>query len=202
MTAVYSWSILRFISTLFGAALFSGQPAHSWNAQAFSFLKEEVTFTICAPDTIEVQGKYWFINRNDDSVSTSIFYPFPLGVNSCFPHRIAVNRFNKPKAVPFHSMPDGIGWRLDLSAHSVDSVCVEYRQRVKRGVGEYIVSTTKLWKLPLQKADFKIRVPTFMTLSYWSFMADSLYTSGDTVTYYAHFDSFFPDSEMVVRWHW
>jgi hypothetical protein len=181
--------------------LLTAIPVKSWSMPELSFLKEDITFTICAPDTIEILGIYWFSNTGDESVTTTIFYPFPLDSNAAFPHYIDVKRYDSRKAIAYRQLTNGIEWRQTVPARGLDSVLVVYRQKVKKGIGQYIVSTTKLWDKPLQKADFKVRVPPNTLMTFWTFQTDSMCTNNDTLIYYSQFKSFMPDEEMNVRWH-
>lgn len=83
---------------------------------------------------------------------------------------------------------------------SRNSNCRLARPPVKKGVGRYIVSTTKMWGKPLQKADFTLRVSRCITMTFWAFQTDSLTSTRDTTKYHSHFDFFMPDGEMDVRW--
>ena len=176
-------------------------PVKSWSMSELSFFKENITFTICAPDTIEIRGIYWFSNTGNDSVTTTIYYPFPLDTGEVFPHYIEVTRHGTRKAISYRQVTNGIEWRQTVPARGLDSVLVVYRQKVKKGVGQYIVSTTKFWDKALQKADFEVRIPKRMVMTFWTFQADSISTTRDMIIYHSHFDSFLPDREMDVRWH-
>ena len=192
---------LRILSGLMGMLFIGTNAATSARAPELSFCKENITFTICAPDTVEVSGIYWFSNTGDSSVSTIITYPFPVDSNAEYPYHIVVTRCSTRKPVVFKQFPFGIEWHQSVSARGFDSVLVIYRQKVKKGVGQYIVSTTKQWGKPLQKADFTLCVPRRITMTFWAFQADSLTATQDTILYHSHFKSFLPDGEMEVRWH-
>ena len=190
---------LRF-SLLFEMTFIAILPVKSWGAPKLSFFKENITFTICAQDTIEVHGIYWFSNTGDDSISTYITYPFPIDSNAAYPYYIVVAQSDTHKTVAYQKFSRGISWRQSVPARGFDSVSVVYRQKVKKGCGQYIVSTTKLWGKPLQKANFTVRVPRRITMIFWTFQADSVTTTNDTILYHSYFNSFLPDGEMEVHW--
>lgn len=185
---------------LTGLFLFAVSVVNSGADDGFCFAKENITAVITAPDTIEIRGMYWFENGSSQSVSTMIYYPFPIDSNALYPCQVNVYKGDMSALIPHKKGLSGIDWPITIKPHSTDSIFVKYVQKVKHGYGSYIVSTTKHWPRPLQIADFRVLVPSDRTLTYWSFAADSIRQKGDTLTYYARHQNFFPDSEMFFRW--
>jgi hypothetical protein len=175
-------------------------PAQLQCEPVFQFNKEYIKVKIIAPDTIEVQGMYWFVNTGADNTETVIYYPFPVDTTSLYPHAIELQNGDKSKSIVYQKLPKGIEWNMSFPIHGNDSVFVMYRQKVKKGSGYYIVSTTKCWDRPLKTADFTILVPKMFTLTFWTFTADSLQMKNDMLVYNSHFESFYPDGEMYLRW--
>ncbi|HMA65898.1 MAG: hypothetical protein ACM31E_04230 [Fibrobacterota bacterium] len=185
---------------LYGLFLFVVSAVNSRTDDGFCFAKENITAVIVASDTIEIRGMYWFGNNSAQSVSTMIYYPFPIDSNASYPCRVNVYKGDMSAIIPHKKGHSGIDWPMTIKPQSTDSIYVKYVQKVKPGYGCYIVSTTKQWTKPLQVADFRVLVPSDWTLSYWSFAADSIRPKGDTLTYFARYYNFFPDSEMFFRW--
>ena len=146
------------------------------------------------------QRKHFIYNLRTCHCQPLIFNPFPIDTNASYPCRIAVYRGDCRTAVSFQRQPRGIEWRQNIRARKVDSTVVTYVQKVKKGFGQYIISTTRQWGKPLQNADFTVQVPSRMTLTFWSFQANSVTVKDDTTFYRSNFNSFWPEREMEVRW--
>ncbi len=164
------------------------------------FQRERVDATIRACDTLEIRGIYWFVNEDTAPVSTPIYYPFPIDSFSAYPHSIELARLADKRPMNFSRLPEGIEWDMTLVAGTVDSFQVVYRQVVRRGRGNYIVTTAQAWGRPLQKADFSVTVAPPSVMTFWAFRNDSLTAVGDTLIYHAHYEPFSPVVDMSMRW--
>ena len=165
-----------------------------------SFQKERVDAVICAPDTLEIRGIYWFVNEDATAISAAIYYPFPIDSVSAYPHYITVARLPRKQPIRFDTLPDGIRWDMHLKGKCGDSVLVVYRQLNSRMQGRYIVTTARLWGKPLRSAEFSIAVPPGIILDYWSFQYDSIDSHRDTLIYRSRHAPFSPDVDMLMRW--
>lgn len=165
-----------------------------------TFKKENITVSIIACDTLEVQGIYFFENRDSSSATMMIHYPFPVDDSWQYPHLISVENLSERKPVDFITKRDGVNWYLSLPPLSVDSTKVIYRQRVFRLRGRYILTTTQDWGKPLEKAAFKVVVPENSTLTYWSFQSDSVSVKNGQVIYQAWKENFYPEEDLMLEW--
>lgn len=171
--------------------------------QSFSgitFKKENITVNIIACDTFEVQGIYFFENRDSSSATIMIHYPFPLDDSWQYPNYISVVNLTTRKSIHFVEKKDGVNWYLSLPPFSVDSTKVIYRQRVFRQRGRYILTTTRDWKKPLEEAAFKVVVPENSTLTYWSFQSDSVSVKNGQMIYQAWKENFYPEEDLLLEW--
>lgn len=164
------------------------------------FSRERVDAFIYSKDTLEIRGIYWFTNSSKDKINTGIFYPFPLDSNCLYPHFIEVFHLPGNLPVDFNKSPDGIIWKIELAAKSVDSFKVVYKQIISGMQGRYIVTSAKAWGTPLQTATFSVSMPEDIVLDYWAFKSDSIVVKENAITYYATFTPFWPETDMYMRW--
>ena len=165
-----------------------------------SFPKERIDALIRSPDTLEIQGIYWFVNADKSPVSTAIYYPFPIDSFGAYPHFISLTRLADKRPMHFDTLPEGIQWTQSLAGGATDSIRVVYCQRIRHQQGRYIVTTAKLWGRPLKRADFSVTVPPKILLDFWSYPCDSVGSKSDSLTYHCHYAPFSPDADMLMRW--
>ncbi len=118
-----------------------------------AFQKESVIAIVTACDTLEVRGYYYFVNTDTVRSSVSIYYPFPVDSTLSYPHRIEVQRMSDRIPLRYLVKREGIVWDMAIPGHAADSIRVVYRQYAPLHSGRYILSTTRYWKKPLEKAD-------------------------------------------------
>ena len=72
------------------------------------FQKEEITATVIACDTLEISGVYYFVNRDTATVSTVVYYPFPVDGMMKYPSSISVVLLSNRRPVSFSPQKKGI----------------------------------------------------------------------------------------------
>jgi hypothetical protein len=165
------------------------------------FQKESIVAVITACNTLEIQGTYYFLNNDTSTMSTVIYYPFPVDSSLLYPHYISVVRLSNHEKISYIQKQEGISWYQITPPGSTDSIQVTYRQKTRKTNGRYILTTTQDWQRPLEQAAFTVITPDNITLSYWSFQYDSVSMRNGRMYYYSFQKNFFPNSDMLLKWN-
>ncbi len=164
------------------------------------FRRERIEATVIACDTLKIKGTYFFENTDSLSHTTSIYYPFPVDSILAYPHFIELIRSSGKLDTTFAKVTKGIRWRMTVGAGETDSIVVTYMQKTTTAQGRYILTTTKFWGKPLKDATFTVAVPDGITLAFWSFTSDTVFTRNDALVYSTRRSDFLPGEDMVLRW--
>lgn len=165
------------------------------------FVRERVVVEV-AEDHTRVVGTYVFRNTSDGPRDEPMFCPFPIDRGHLYPSQVEVEEQRGDSLAPlgFASRDMGVAWRLWLDAGEERVVRVEYTQRTLARRAVYIVTTTKLWRRPIERAEFEVRVPAALRGVRLSFEPDRVESAGDTVLYLMTREQFMPDEDLVVTW--
>lgn len=170
------------------------------NAGSILFERERIDAVLLSCDTLEISGIYYFSNIDSSAKTMSIFYPFPIDSFHIYPHFIRLVAMSKKQDTSYSMLSGGIGFNISVGPGKTDSIKIIYRQKIHHGQGRYILTTTKYWNKPFERADYSITFPLQITLNYWSFQFDSLAQNKDNITYFAHRKLFMPTEDMIMKW--
>jgi hypothetical protein len=165
------------------------------------FVRERVVVEVAEGQT-RVVGTYVFRNTSDGPRDEAMFYPFPIDREHLYPSRVEVEEQRGDSLAPLGFTPRdmGVAWRLRFDAGEERVVRVEYSQRTLARRAVYIVTTTKSWRRPIERAEFEFRVPATLRGVRVSFEPDRVASVGDTVLYIMAREQFMPDEDLVVTW--
>lgn len=168
-------------------------------SQSLQFVKENLNFEITESE-FTVDGIYYFRNTTIDTIRQYLVYPFPqnseLGEvtsvigSAVYPEKDLdiVKNFNQ-KAAHF---------RLKVYPGDTAVTHIVYKQEIRENQAEYILTSTKAWNKPLEKADFTLKVPIHIKIDSLSYNADSLCCNKDFYLYKWYFKDFMPDRNFYV----
>jgi hypothetical protein len=164
------------------------------------FASENIFLSIALPDTLCVTGEYFFASKSGARVSTPIVYPFPVDSIHAFPHVVSITQSGK--RIPFETQSENgtMVFSLNFDAGALPCVTIRYRQRLKRPVARYILTSTGTWGEPLQAGYFRIALPMRATLSYLSYLSDTVFTCGDSTIFEFSRKDFMPEKDIVVEY--
>ena len=77
---------------------------------------------------------------------------------------------------------------------------VVYKQHVRNCKGKYILLTTHAWGEPLHDSHYSVTISSSLTLTYLSYVCDSIKSGNHGLTYYFYRDNFLPDRDIDVSW--
>jgi hypothetical protein len=120
------------------------------------FVEEEVAVSVF-PDRIEVRGDYYFENPRPFPALQLIGYPYPVDENHPVPSSVRAELL-APNAHPLSvwNAFDQTFLVLWVGARARKSIRIEYTQEAKTPDAVYILTTTKDWPRPLEKAVLRL----------------------------------------------
>jgi hypothetical protein len=169
------------------------------SAGELRFASENMFISIAPPDTLCVQGEYFFASKSGEPLSTPVAYPFPVDSLHAFPHVIRVEQ--KGKLLPFEPQVRSatIVFPLKLDKNETSCVTISYRQKLSRPKARYIITTTQTWGEPLAWGYYRIAMPSGAALSYLSYPSDSVFSRADSTIYEFRKKNFMPERDIVVE---
>jgi hypothetical protein len=149
-----------------------------------------------------VNGLYYMRNLTDRPLELGIEYPFPVGGPNKYPFQIFVDDVTDEGETPMGFIPeaDAVRFTLRFEPEQERAFRVRYAQQVKGGRATYIVTTTKRWQRPIERAEFEIRIPAELQNPTISMEPDRVEVRGDTTFYYVLETDFYPDEDIIVSW--
>lgn len=165
------------------------------------FVREHVRVEPSERQT-RVVGVYIFRNDSDAPSDVGMRYPFPIDRGHLYPTRIRVHeeRGGVPEPMGFVREDAGIAWRMRFAPREERTVRVEYTQDIREKRAIYIVTTTRQWLRPIERAEFEFRVPAALKSVRLSFEPDRSEVVGDTIVYHMTRTEFMPERDLTVTW--
>ncbi|MDM8522098.1 hypothetical protein QUF80_01900 [Desulfococcaceae bacterium HSG8] len=120
------------------------------------FIREQIDIRVC-PDHISVRGIYVFKNPFPFPVVQGFFYPVPTDEDHPEPVLLSAEKLLPgQKTVPLNSVFGKFRYNLFFRAKEEIAIQIEYRQDALEKNACYILTTTKLWKYPLQQGLYRL----------------------------------------------
>ena len=168
--------------------------------QSLQFYEEALFFEI-RDGYFEVDGQYYFKNSGSHDIHQILFYPFPLDemhgkIDSVFITDIA--GFEEDLII--NQTEKGVSFRLSIEAGKEKIYRIYYRQRAPDRRAKYILTTTGQWGQPLKKAFYQLKMPSDISITYFSYPPDKEEKQRNYRIYYWYMESFMPDKDFVVEW--
>jgi hypothetical protein len=165
----------------------------------------EVIRMVVQPGRLSVHALYRFISSEESREwPLMLFFPYPqdslMGKAEMALLEVATPEENWLRA-GFTDSPDGRGarWRVPLLADTT-LVRAIYHQDLLGDYARYIVTTTAVWKEPLEHARFEIFLPDSAQDPEFSYPFAPPATPGGP--YVHETEDFFPERDITVRWSW
>lgn len=147
-----------------------------------------------APGVLEVRGNYHLASTAADPLVAVLFYPFPLDSTCVYPDSVEI------AGRDFARSDSGVSFRMRFRPGAEDSFFAYYRQPLRAGSARYIVTSTRKWQRPIDRARFRVTVPAAFEDVKLSYRPDSVRRTDSTVTYVFSRHGFFPDRDVMVNW--
>lgn len=168
-------------------------------SQSIQFARERITINV-EGSSCSLDADYYFKNNGSVAAGWSIFYPLLNTEALPFPDSIIVVDGSTGNTLPIDTSTHGVLFHLKVPPQSTKKIRVRYHQQTPAGKFEYILTTTKAWGRPLERAEFSIVVPDSLELISCSPSFDTKKRSGQETVYYIKRNNFMPDSNLIVQW--
>lgn len=166
--------------------------------QQAEFCFEDITFNLDG-NYFGVEGHYWFANNNKETIKAEIFYPFPNAKEEKI-DSIKVIDISKLKEIRYRSEREqGISFPLVIKAKDTLLIKISYRQKLNSDSAVYILRSTRMWKKPLSKAEYKLIIPGSFQVETFSYAPDKLFNVESKKIYYWKKCNFMPNDDMVFH---
>jgi len=164
------------------------------------FWKETIALEVVSPDTLVIKGTYLFTSKSGDAGRYALYYPFPLDSAMDYPSSITVTSEGGQKVFPFVREKEGVDFTVQVPKAGACTTMVVYKQHVRNCRGKYILLTTHSWGEPLHDSHYSVTIASSLTLTYLSYVCDSIKSGNHGLTYYFYRDNFLPDRDIDVSW--
>jgi len=178
---------LFFISSLYAGTISGQNPVR--------FVAESIVFRYDAP-WFSVNGIYCFLSRKHKSVSQGITFPFPC--RSAEIDTLAIFDMDQGLAVPFERKDSAIHFTLRVSANDTLRLNIFYRQRIHGAVMKYILTTTRHWGEPLQKAVYRFEATGLREDPLFSYPPDRHIGNEHRRVFFWNLHHFMPDRDFLI----
>jgi hypothetical protein len=164
------------------------RPQVSFTEEYIEFRLRETTFT--------VNGNYFFVNNTPGLVSKEITYPFPVPMSDIDSVRI----FNiaEGKLVQYHKSDRAVVFHLNIQPSDTMRLNIFYREKGIRDTVHYILTTTKNWGEPLQKAQYTFETERNRNIKSFSYPPDNSSRTNKAQKYSWTRKNFLPDKDFIV----
>ena len=169
-------------------------------AGGIRFWKETIAIEIMSPDTLVIKGTYLFTSKTGDAGRYTLYYPFPLDSAMDYPSSIAVTSEDGQRAFLYVKEKEGVNFSVQVPKAGACTTKVVYKQHVRRCKGKYILLTTHAWGEPLHDSHYSVTIASSLTLTYLSYVCDSIKSGNHGLTYYFYRDNFLPERDIDVSW--
>jgi hypothetical protein len=167
-------------------------------ATSCTFAAEEVTITL-SPRTARVRGVYTFCNAGAEDASLAVTYPFAAADGLGAPENVAVCD-EAGLAVPFAWFGDEISFDVEVPAGGRADVVVAFEQRCAADRFTYLVTTTREWGRPLERARFIVETSASLGPVASTYPLERVADDGATVKYGFTRENFYPEEELTLSW--
>jgi hypothetical protein len=200
-TIGFRWLLLPGVILGAAAAIAVGPPAagEAPIQPGMRFEREHIRLWV-QPAGVRVDGTYHFRNEFSTARVVPLLYPFPVDASHPWPTRIVVSSATGD-TLPF-SRPcsDAILLRVEMPAGGVGSIRVVYDQPSLDGTACYILTTTRVWERPLDRADFEIHIPSGIELESIAYDVDEMVERPTERVYLFRREGFMPTQDLCVSW--
>lgn len=163
------------------------------------FLREEIDVQVLG-DSCIVTGTYHFRNVTGERVAQELFYPFPGRNDLPPPARVEATNLTTGERVALTRVAQGDVFTVVLPPRGEFAYQVRYVQATPLAHMIYLLTSTRHWNRPLERAEYSIVVPSQYTLTSLSIPADTTFSSPAGHTYRATKVNFMPIQDLVLHW--
>lgn len=186
---------MRLFALLFILFIFS----ITGNAQIADFYKEYITIEI-KKSSVEINGVYQLRNPEEIDLEMNLHYPFPLdSMYGKVRNLYAFERLNDSVINRLGGQNEkGAMVELKIPAKSEKTLYIGYTQELLGNKAEYILTTTKKWKKPLESSEFELILPAGTKIDDVTYKAINRLATNNKLHYYFRETNFMPQVNFKV----
>jgi len=174
-------------------------PGFRLPAQTVEFAGESINVRI-HDSTCELEGVYTFRNSGPSPADRAIFYPLLRTGDLPYPDSVAVMDDVTGDRMHFEPAREGILFHLEVRPERPRRIRIWYRQQTPARRFEYILTTTRSWGKPLDRAEFHIQIPESLRLLSCSPPCDTREQVDRVTVYHVLKRNFMPVSNLAITW--
>ncbi len=151
-------------------------------SQKIEFFKEDLKFSLNG-ELFVVDGLYYFRNTTDTEVKQMLFYPFPdveVYGEIAF---IQITKANDTISQLATQTSKGSLFKVQIPANAEIAFHISYGQKLKSDKAKYIITTTQKWGTPFEQADYRLEIPSSLSITNFSIPPDTRFQK-DTLMIY------------------
>ena len=171
---------------------------HGMCAQSLGFFEESLLFEISG-DFFTVDGQYYFRNTGQSDIHQILFYPFPADDDPLSIDSVSVTETPvAEEQLLVHRSDKGFSFLVQLKAGEEKAYHIFYRQKVSHHA-RYILTSTRQWGNPLEKAFYQLKVPLEIKPTSFSYPPDYQEENLDETIYIWYRENFMPDKDFEIE---
>jgi hypothetical protein len=147
-----------------------------------------------------VKGEYYLKNLLKEFKQQSLIYPFIVKDELPFPDSIRVYLLPDSVFIPFKIIPGAIAFSILLDPQSVTCFCVTYFQKTPGHLMEYLLTSTRQWKRPLEFATYIVRLPLQSMIEDFSPEYDQLIRKNNEQILIVRRKNYMPQDNLRLKW--
>jgi hypothetical protein len=189
--------------TIIGAVIWFVAKKPKMKSTTLKFKKEKLEIDICQNKIVTFKGTYCFSNKNKEANHFRLFYPIStsrdngmyefksISVEGVESFQIAQGEYNKYKGVT-----------IDFAGKMQEEILMhlEYIQSVHDNSFEYLLTTTRSWKEPLDSASILLSLSKGIDITDCNYKLENNNVSLTKNEYYFSRTAFYPSKELRLSW--
>jgi hypothetical protein len=153
---------------------------------------------------IQVCGLYHYTNQSRLPAALTLRVPFPVDENHPAPQAFFLREVAEDGRSVGEITPTGragnVSFRLLFWPGEAKWVRLDYTQRTRNFTGRYLLTTTRAWRRPIGRAEFRLRLPSDFELVSSSYEVATAAGEGSWRTYSFSKTDFYPDRDWEFAW--
>ncbi len=153
---------------------------------------------------VRVMGLYLYTNASRLPAILNFKVPFPIDRNHPPPEWFALYESNSEGRLLADIMPvvrgNVVAFRLIFRPREAKWIRFDYVQPARTASGRYLLTTTRAWRRPLERADFTLHLPASCRLIASNYPATTRISEGAAQTFAFSKTDFFPDHDWEFIW--
>jgi len=153
---------------------------------------------------IQVQGLYHYTNASRLPAVLTLKVPFPADRDHPAPEAFSIYESDEEGRARVEILPvvrgADVRFRLTFRPREAKWIRVDYTQRTGVPNGRYLLTTTRAWRRPIERAEFVLRLPRDFELAFSNYPVGSSSEVGPWKAYFFSKTDFYPNRDWEFAW--